>query len=190
MADEQTQNSVPDAPEAPTSNVQNGAVNDTTPAPAPNEPLPSTNTDASTPAPIDEPSEPAQPVSAGTAQPEPPTAQTPVNEPIDIPPFDNSPTPAPPEPTPQAPAPSPAPAGQSRRDLLAKARATIQQRKAKKLEKILALFSTKQNITNDEVEKLLHVSDATATRYLSELERQGKVKQVGKTGHAVSYSRI
>lgn len=188
MAEEQTQNTAPDALEAPTSDVQNGAVNDTTLAPdtstpqtTPSEPLSSTNTE--TPA----PSEPAQPVSEETAQSETSTAQTPVNEPIDIPPFDNSPTPLPQSP---APAPSPAPAGQSGRDLLVKARATIQQRKAKKLEKILSLFATKDKITNNEVEKLLHVSDATATRYLSALEKDGKIKQVGKTGKAVEYTRI
>ena len=48
-------------------------------------------------------------------------------------------------------------------------------------------------ITNDEVEKLLHVSDATATRYLSQLEKEGKIKkneEKGKRGKWVSYSRI
>ncbi len=178
MSDEQAQNGAPDAPEAPTSDAVGGAVNDTTPAPdtptpqtAPSEPLPEAKANGS---------EPAQPVSAGTAQ-------TTDNEPLDIPPFDNSPTPLPQSPI---PAPSPAGAGRSGRDLLTKARQTIQNKKQKKLEKILEMFSTKPNVTNDEVEKLLHVSDATATRYLSELEKQGKVKQVGKTGHAVSYSRI
>jgi Fic family protein len=41
-----------------------------------------------------------------------------------------------------------------------------------------------------EVEKLLHVSDATATRYLEILEQEGKIKQVGKTGKGVKYQRI
>ena len=45
-------------------------------------------------------------------------------------------------------------------------------------------------VTNDEVEKLLHVSDATATRYLSALEKEGRIRQVGKTGHGVVYSKI
>ena len=45
-------------------------------------------------------------------------------------------------------------------------------------------------VTNDEVEKFLHVSDATATRYLSQLEKEGKIKQNGKTGKGVSYSKI
>ena len=54
----------------------------------------------------------------------------------------------------------------------------------------MAVLNTKNKITNDEVEKLLHVSDATATRYLSALEKEGKIKQVGKTGKAVVYSKI
>ena len=44
-------------------------------------------------------------------------------------------------------------------------------------------------VGNDEVEKLLHVSDATATRYLSVLEREGKIKQLGKTGKGVVYTK-
>lgn len=76
------------------------------------------------------------------------------------------------------------------RELLAKAKNAIQFRKRKKLDKVMAMFLKQSKITNDEVEKFLHVSDATATRYLSQLEKENKIKQVGKTGHAVSYSRI
>ena len=65
-----------------------------------------------------------------------------------------------------------------------------QERVKKKLEKIIEFLNTKGKITNDEVEKLLHVSDATATRYLSILEKEGKIKQEGRTGKSVSYSRI
>ena len=54
----------------------------------------------------------------------------------------------------------------------------------------MSLFLQHSKITNDEVEKFLHVSDATATRYLSQLEKEGKIKQSGKTGHSVFYSRI
>ena len=75
-------------------------------------------------------------------------------------------------------------------ELLLKAKNAIQFKKRKKLDKVMALFLKHKNITNDEVEKFLHVSDATATRYLSQLEKENKIKQVGKTGHAVSYSRI
>ena len=106
------------------------------------------------------------------------------------------PAPEPPQAATSAPA-IPAPASTSSpqathaaRDLLVKARATIQDRKHKKLEKILEALTVKGKITNDEVEKLLHVSDATATRYLSALEKEGKIQQVGKTGKAVEYTRI
>ena len=131
--------------------------------------------DASQPIPTS--SEPAQPVSEPTPAPAEPveqTAQIPASEPI-------------------APALAPTQVASSptheAHDLLVKARATIQSRKHKKLEKILEFLNTKNKITNDEVEKLLHVSDATATRYLSALEKEGKIKQVGKTGKAVTYTK-
>jgi len=54
-------------------------------------------------------------------------------------------------------------------------------------EKILALFARQEAVSNNDVEKLLGVSDATATRYLSELEREGKVQQIGTTGRGVEY---
>ena len=76
------------------------------------------------------------------------------------------------------------------KDFFAKAAQAIQFRKQKKLTKIMGLFPKKTHITNDEVEKLLHVSDATATRYLSQLEKQGKIKQSGKTGKGVTYIKI
>ena len=108
-----------------------------------------------------------------TSKPE--TAQTPVNEP-----FENTQD----KPLETKSKPSLA------RQLLIMARNAIQFRKRKKLDKIMALFLHHSKITNDEVEKLLHVSDATATRYLSQLEQEGKIKQSGKTGKGVSYSRI
>ena len=76
------------------------------------------------------------------------------------------------------------------RALFAKAREVIQFRKRKKLDRILTLFLKKSQITNDDVEKLLHISDATAGRYLSILEKEGKIKRHGKTGQSVTYSRI
>lgn len=69
------------------------------------------------------------------------------------------------------------------------ARATIGLRKEKKLAKIMNLFAKQTEITNNQVEKLLHVSDATATRYLSLLSKRGKLTQHGKTGHAVTYTK-
>ena len=155
-----------------------------------------------------EPTAPAEPATAPEAAPSEPvevppaetqTAQVPVNEPLpsQSEPITPSSAPEPPQAATSAPV-VPAPTHPAR-DLLVKARATIQDRKHKKLEKILEALDGKGpttlklrragKITNDEVEKLLHVSDATATRYLSALEKEGKIKQVGKTGKAVTYTK-
>ena len=45
----------------------------------------------------------------------------------------------------------------------------------------------REEVTNNEIEKLLNISDATATRYLDELEREGVLKQIGRTGRFVRY---
>ena len=45
-------------------------------------------------------------------------------------------------------------------------------------------------ITNNDVEKLLGVSNATAERYLDELEKEGKIEQKGKTGRNVFYTPL
>lgn len=63
--------------------------------------------------------------------------------------------------------------------LLIKAQAKIQFNKQKKLEKLIQLAQKKGIITNDDVEKLLYVSDATATRYLVKLVQQGRLTRVG-----------
>lgn len=75
-------------------------------------------------------------------------------------------------------------------ELAAKARAKRQEKKRVKLDKLFQEITEKGKITNDEVEKLLHVSDPTATRYLDILEKEGKIKQVGKTGKHTHYERI
>ncbi len=67
----------------------------------------------------------------------------------------------------------------SPKSFLAKALESIQFRKKAKLEKIMKLANEKKVITNDDVEKLLHVSDATATRYLSTLVKQNRLKVSG-----------
>ena len=74
-------------------------------------------------------------------------------------------------------------------ELLAKAKLAIQSRKRKKLDKVMTMFAKQTKITNDEVEKFLHVSDATAERYLNTLEKENKIKQIGKTGKAVTYQK-
>lgn len=49
----------------------------------------------------------------------------------------------------------------------------------KKLKEILNLLAQKSRATNHEIKTLLRVSNATATRYMDELEKQGKVRRVG-----------
>lgn len=44
-------------------------------------------------------------------------------------------------------------------------------------------------IKNDDIQKLLGVSDATAERYLNELEKEGVLKQVGGEGRSVFYQK-
>src|SRR3990167_8300309 len=114
------------------------------------------------PTPIDSISESSTPVAEGS-----PTEQSdPVN----------------PEP-PQSDSSIPAPAQQDEygfiKSLLIKAQAKIQFNKQKKLDKIIQLAQKKQNITNDDVQKLLRVSDATATRYLVKLVQRGRITRVG-----------
>jgi len=77
-----------------------------------------------------------------------------------------------------------------RKENLEKANQTRQDKKRKKIDAILDLFAKQTNLTNDEVEKFLHVSDATATRYLETLEKEGKIKQVGETGKYTHYEKI
>lgn len=70
------------------------------------------------------------------------------------------------------------------KNLLLKARAKIQWRRQRKLEKILELARQKGGLANQDVEKLLRVSDATATRYLSALVKASKLKMVSHPRHA------
>jgi hypothetical protein len=177
--------------------------------PAPDSQSPAVEVPASEPAQIaPEPTPATAEVAPApeTAQSSIPTAQIPPNEPL-VPepePIETTPPPSPSatdghsEP-PSAAASTPTPAHPIR-DFLNKARVAIQDRKRKKRDKIMQALNTKTpatlklrragEITNDEVEKLLHVSDATATRYLSALEREGKIRQVGKTGMGVAYQKI
>ena len=65
------------------------------------------------------------------------------------------------------------------KSLLIKAQAKIQFNKQKKLDKIIQLTQKNQIITNDDVQKLLYVSNATATRYLVKLVQQGHLTRIG-----------
>ena len=164
-------------------------IEESTSQPAPESPTPVIEAPALAAEPVtslETPSAPTEPAPAlETAQSPTPTAQIPPNEPL---PLEPEPIEAP-EP-PSAAAPVQTGILHTARDLLNKARVAIQDRKRKKRDKIMLALTTKSKITNDEVEKLLHVSDATATRYLSALEKEGKIKQVGKTGKSANYQKL
>src|SRR3989344_2286802 len=57
----------------------------------------------------------------------------------------------------------------------------------KNFSKLMEIFGSGQSVTNDVVQMLLGVSDATATRYLDRLEKEGKIVQIGKEGRGVVY---
>lgn len=66
----------------------------------------------------------------------------------------------------------------------------LTKKKEENLEKLLKHFEKHSKATNDDVEKLLGVSDSTAYRYLEELEAGRKIRQVGKVGAGVYYEKI
>lgn len=56
-------------------------------------------------------------------------------------------------------------------------------------ETVVGLFDGSDAITNNDVERALGVSDATATRVLDALEQSGDIMQVGTTGTGVVYRK-
>ena len=63
------------------------------------------------------------------------------------------------------------------------------EQKAESKQKIIAFVQEHEQIKNDDVEKLAGMSNATAERYLDELEKEGKLTQHGTTGQRVFYTR-
>ncbi len=55
--------------------------------------------------------------------------------------------------------------------------------------KVMALFEHQKKIANNDVQKELGISSATAFRYLEELEKEGKLKQNNKFGRFVYYTK-
>jgi len=47
----------------------------------------------------------------------------------------------------------------------------------------------RDRISNGDVRELLGISDPTATRYLDDLEKEGLIKQVGRSGPSVYYEK-
>lgn len=62
------------------------------------------------------------------------------------------------------------------------------EQKAENKQKILAYAQEHGKIQNNDVEKLAGVSNATAERYLDELEKEGKLTQHGTIGQSVFYT--
>jgi len=62
------------------------------------------------------------------------------------------------------------------------------EQKAANKQKILTFLQTNGKIQNNDVEKMAGVSNATAERYLDELEKEGKLTQHGTTGQSVFYT--
>jgi len=58
------------------------------------------------------------------------------------------------------------------------------QKKENNLKKIFDLVQSKRVVTNDEVRDLLHISQSTATNYLTEMVNRGMLKKEGERGGA------
>jgi predicted HTH transcriptional regulator len=62
------------------------------------------------------------------------------------------------------------------------------EQKSQNKQKILVFVQQNGKIQNNDVEKLAGVSNATAERYLDELENEGKLTQHGTIGQGVFYT--
>jgi len=54
-------------------------------------------------------------------------------------------------------------------------------------DRIITYLKENREAANNDIEKLLKVSDSSATRYLEELEEEGKIEQIGEKGRFVKY---
>ena len=164
---------------------------------AQSEPVPLETPVSSEPVPVPPPTEPASEPVVESLPLESPTESIPEAAPeiseepqIPSPQKDERSSPSPAqasEPVQSQTAPPPAP--KSVNNLLIKARATIQARKRKKLDWIMEHVGNNGSITNDKVQEHFRVGDTTATRYLTALMREGKLKRIGTTGKAVRYEK-
>lgn len=148
-------------------------VPEVAPSPA-SDPVPSET--PATPEPVVEPAQPEE-APVVTTPTEVPPAQAP-QAPADA--LQSSPA-TPPQP--------PASASISIKDRAYAALEKIRFNKRKKLDKILVLAAQKRSIKNDDVEKLLKVSDSTAQRYLNQLIKEGKLRRSGTTT-SIIYERV
>ena len=138
---------------------------------------------------------PVAPVETLIETPVAPVPPPPITEPTPEPtvPAETTPAPVSPAPAPTSPAPTPPPApapkaGNTIQRLLAKAKEKIQFRKQAKLEKFMVFAKAQGGITNDQAQKLLRVSDATASRYLAQLTKSGRLRLVKAVGRGARYA--
>ncbi|OGG58681.1 hypothetical protein A2765_03335 [Candidatus Kaiserbacteria bacterium RIFCSPHIGHO2_01_FULL_56_24] len=100
---------------------------------------------------------------------------TPPHSPALDPALRQGPNPVSPAPTPEPVPPPPPPLDTSIKSRLGQAFEALRFRKRAKLDKVLTLAAKKKSIKNDDVEKLLRVSDSTAQRYLKQLVQEGRL---------------
>jgi hypothetical protein len=211
MDDDQSQNApIPpepvDSPEPATAAVEpdSAQLTDSTPVDVPPEPPESPiSSPSNTPAedqnpPINQPEngEPEEPISAPdepeipvddqpVSAPTPATDESPISEPVQSIPV-QVPPPASAQPL-QAPTPVTQPNSSESiqfRSIQARGRTKIQTNREEKLDKLIQFAQKKQIIDNEEVQVLLHISSATATRYLEALVKQGRLVREGSPRHA------
>ncbi len=144
--------------------------------------------DASAPPPVETPrAEATTPPETPESIPEPETVSTPgaestvVTEPAVALPGESREVPSRSEPTTSA---SPSSGTTIPENFPARGLAARRARQETKLSKIIDLAKRQEFITNDDVEKLLHISNATATRYLNTLAKSGKLQRIGNSNHA------
>lgn len=63
----------------------------------------------------------------------------------------------------------------------------VDAKKRERKEKVLELFASRGSLNNSDIREALGISDRSVIRYMDELEKEGKVEQVGPTGRSVTY---
>lgn len=128
-------------------------------------------------APVAEPT-PVEPTTAPILE-SPPTPEPVVQE-VSEPEAALEPPPAAPSPSSTTPPAASPPKVSAKNHMLTVVRA----RKQERLEKIVALARERKSITNNDVQKLLTISDTTATNYLNALVLAGRLRRSGHDGGA------
>jgi predicted HTH transcriptional regulator len=57
-------------------------------------------------------------------------------------------------------------------------------------ERIMRLFENKERITNQDVQSVMLIEESETDRYLVELGKEGKIKQIGIEGENVYYLKV